>query len=186
MRVPRNLGSFATALACINLLIPLQTLSAADAAANGARTAPSTPAQSAAAAKLVARDVSLGTGNDLRGQLVDKNGAVVAKRIVVAVHADKSSLQTVSDSEGRFRFTNAKPGTYQVASERSYQLCRCWAAKTAPPSAAREVLLVEGDLTLRGQRPVGELLSGPVLIGLIIAAAIIIPIAVHNSQKTAS
>jgi hypothetical protein len=202
MRVPRNLGSFAAALACINLLVPLQLLCAADPPSATARSA----AQAASAqskttqykktqykkttpritARPVTRDVTLGPASELRGQLVDKNGVRLPNRIVVAVHADKSSLQSVSDANGQFHFPRAKPGMYQVASQQSYQLCRCWAANTAPPAASKRLLMVEGDQTIRGQRPIGELLSGPVLIGLIIAAAIIIPIAVHNAQRSAS
>ena len=189
MRLPRNLGSFAAALACINLIMPLHlshasgppsatALLAAQRASTQSKT--TTPRK---AAKPVTRDVTLGPANELRGQLVDKNGVRLANRIVVAVHSDKSTLQAVSNANGQFRFPKAKPGMYQIASERSYQLCRCWAANTAPPAASQQLLMVEGDRTLRGQRPIGELLSGPLLIGLIIAAAIIIPIAVHNSQK---
>ena len=192
MRVPRNLGSFAAALACINLLVPLQLLHAADPPSATARSA--APAASVQykttppreTARPVTRDVTLGPDSELRGQLVDKNGVRLPNRIVVAVHADKSSLQSVSDANGQFHFPRAKPGMYQVASQQSYQLCRCWAANTAPPAASKQLLMVEGDQTIRGQRPIGELLSGPVLIGLIIAAAIIIPIAVHNAQKSAS
>jgi hypothetical protein len=183
MYVPRNLGSFAAALACINLLVPLQLVQAANPPASKKAASTQSPPT---ASRPVTRDVKLGAASDLRGQLVDKNGVRLAKRIVVAVHADKTSLETVSDANGQFRFAGAKPGMYQIASERSYQVCRCWAVDTAPPKASPELLMVEGDVTLRGQRPIGELLSGPVLIGLIIAAAIIIPIAVHNSQKSAS
>ncbi|HJN10699.1 MAG TPA: carboxypeptidase-like regulatory domain-containing protein [Pirellulaceae bacterium] len=201
MRIPRNLGSFTAALACINLLVPLQLLNAADPPSATTRSTARSAAQAASAqykttqyktatpretARPVTRDVTLGLTGELRGQLVDKNGVRLPNRIVVAVHADKSSLQSVSNANGQFHFPKARPGVYQVASQRSYQLCRCWAANTAPPAASKQLLMVEGDQTIRGQRPIGELLSGPVLIGLIIAAAIIIPIAVHNARKSAS
>jgi hypothetical protein len=42
------------------------------------------------------------------------------------------------------------------------------------------VLVVADSAVARGQRPIGEILCNPVLIGLLIAAAIAIPIAVHN------
>lgn len=188
MRIPRNLGSFAAALACINLLMPLHLLHASGpqtAATRSTGQTASAPTLSKTARPMT-RDVSLGGASEIHGQLVDKNGAPLANRVVVAVHTDKSSLQTVSDANGLFRLRDAKPGLYQIASERSYQLCRCWADGTAPPSSSKQLLMVEGDQTIRGQRPFGELLSGPVLIALIIAAAIIIPIAIHNNNKTAS
>lgn len=192
MRLPKNLGSFAAALACINLFVPLQLLQAANPpeAASAASVESSTVQSSSSTppgtTRVQTHDVTLGATNELQGTLVDKSGARLANRIVIAVHSDKSALQSVSDANGHFRFQQAKPGTYQLASQGSYQVCRCWAANTAPPAASPGLLLVEGDQTLRGQRPIGELLSGPVLIGLIIAAAIIIPIAVHNSKKSAS
>jgi len=187
MRIPRNLGSFVAALACINLLIPLQLLHASGrSSAVQTATAQSKTTTPRGTKLPVTCDVTLGESNDLRGQLVDKNGVPVANRIVVAVHSDKSSLQTVSDANGTFHFRGAKPGMYQIASERSYQLCRCWAANTAPPISSKQLLMVESAQTIRGQRPIGEMLSGPVLIALIIAAAIIIPIAVHNNNKSAS
>ena len=181
MRTPQNLGPFAAALACINLLMPLHLLHA-----SGPPTVQIASKTTRNITQSITRDVTLGRTSEIRGQLVDKNGKPVADSIVVAVHADKSSIQTVSDANGRFRFPGAKPGVYQIASERSYQLCRCWADNTAPPAASKQLLMVEGDQTFRGQRPFGELLSGPVLIALIIAAAIIIPIAVHNNNKSAS
>jgi hypothetical protein len=42
--------------------------------------------------------------------------------------------------------------------------------------------MVAGEGVERGQRPFSDLLSGPLLIGLLIAAAVAIPIAIHNSQ----
>ena len=184
MHTSKKLGLYAAALACINLLVPLPLLQAADSSAQA--SAAEFTVIPATTSRITTHDFTLGPTGELRGQVVDKNGVHVADRIVVAVHSDKSSLETVTDANGRFRFVGAKPGMYQVASERGYQSCRCWAAATAPPSATTNVLLVEGDQTLRGQRPIGEILSGPVLIGLLIAAAIIIPIAVHNSRKSAS
>jgi hypothetical protein len=73
-----------------------------------------------------------------------------------------------------------------LAAGGSVHLCRCWAAGTAPPAAQGEVLLVPIGLVERGQRPIGEILANPILIGLIIAAAIALPIAVHNSKDDAS
>jgi len=193
MRVPKKLGSSFAALACINLLLPFQWVQASDGAipvvASAQGTASSSPTSRGGTVlgnAPLTRDVSLSSANELRGELVDKNGVRLANRVVVAVHADKTSFETVSDANGNFRFSRAKPGMYQIASQQSLQVCRCWAANTAPPAASQQLLLVEGDQTIRGQRPIGELLSGPILIGLIIAAAVIIPIAIHNSQKSAS
>jgi len=49
--------------------------------------------------------------------------------------------------------------------------------------ALNQLLVVSDSSVERGQRPIGELFcSPPFLIGALIVAAIVIPIAVHNAQ----
>ena len=54
------------------------------------------------------------------------------------------------------------------------------------PQLQSRYLLSPNQQIQRGQRPIADFLSGPVLIGLVIAAAIAIPIAIHNSKDSAS
>jgi len=177
MHVFRCIRRTAVALAAINLVLPLHFAVADD---------PAGAARPVSAPRLVTRDVDLGNGQTLRGQLVDLEGRPLANQTIVAVQGDGQIATAVSDGEGRFAFDGLTAGVYQVQSAQSLALCRCWANNTAPPAAVDEILLVADGATVRGQRPIGEILSGPVLIALIIAAAIAIPIAIHESQDSAS
>jgi len=131
-------------------------------------------------------DIALGRGGTLSGQIVDQSGAPLAAQRVIALQTDKEPIAVVSDKAGRFQFAGLGSGLYEISTERSQLACRCWTAAAAPPHAQRNIMLAAGRDVQRGQRPIGDFLGGPVLIGLIIAAAIAIPIAVHNSQKSAS
>ena len=57
---------------------------------------------------------------------------------------------------------------------------------TAPPAASQSLLLVKDGETIRGQQPIANLFTSPLVIGLVLAAAIAIPIAVNNSSKSNS
>jgi hypothetical protein len=94
--------------------------------------------------------------------------------------------ETTTDAEGHFQFTGVRAGVVRLGNDEAGLAVRCWTHGTAPPSAIKSVLLSPNEEILRGQRPIADFLSGPVLIGLIIAAAIAIPIAIHNSKDAAS
>lgn len=160
-------------LACVTWLLPLQAMAAGQNTSlpNSPRNAPAI------------RDVELGTGGRITGQFVDAQGQPKANQVVVVQRQHAQPQQTRTDTSGRFVIDGATGGLYQVATADSVVLCRCWAENTAPPGANRDLLIVSGDGVQRGQRPIGELLfSAPVLVALVIAAAIAIPIAIHNSQ----
>jgi hypothetical protein len=101
---------------------------------------------------------------------------------VVVRQAGGQPRQTIADRQGRFVFEDLGGGVWQVSSGAAVAVCRCWAANTAPPSATEQLLLVSPAAVQRGQRPIEELTT-PILIGLVVAAAIAIPIAVHNAKK---
>ncbi len=180
MRVSRIVKAWAVTLASVNLILPLHQVQAAGQEA----VPPRRPTTSNS--RVVTHDVALDGARQLHGQLVDRQGNPLANRIVWAAQANAAPLQTVTDEQGRFAVPGVRGGICQLQSGGSVTLCRCWANNTAPPAAVQELLVVSDGQTQRGQKPIGELLSGPVVIGLIIAAAIIIPIAVHNSQRSAS
>jgi hypothetical protein len=131
-------------------------------------------------------DIALGRAGTLSGQLIDESGVPLASQRIIARGGAGQPIAAVSDRDGRFTLTGLRGGLYEISTERSSLACRCWTPNAAPPRALKEVLLVAERDVERGQRPIADLLTGPVLIGLIIAAAIAIPIAVHNSQKSAS
>jgi hypothetical protein len=123
----------------------------------------------------------------MHGQLVDVQGRGRANQIVVIQRPGGEPRKTQTDKDGRFQLNGLTGGTYQIATLDSAAVCRCWTERTAPPAARQELLLVSGEGVQRGQYPFSDMLfSAPVLIALVIAAAIAIPIAVHNSQDDAS
>lgn len=160
-------------LACVTWLLPTQAMAAGK----------TEPLSTSSQKPVAIRDVELGARGRITGQFVDVQGQPKANEVVLVQRQHSQPLQTRTDSSGRFVVDGASGGLYQIATADSVVLCRCWAEKTAPPGANRDVLIVSGDGVQRGQRPIGELLfSAPVLVALVIAAAIAIPIAIHNSQ----
>jgi hypothetical protein len=163
-------GVWLGGLVCLTWLLPTQIM-AADTQASPVVVMP------------VIRDIALGPNGSLSGQLVDAQGHARPNQPVLVQRQGGEPHKTQTDESGRFVMTGLTGGTYQVATLDSAALCRCWTEKVAPPAARKDVLLVTGEGVQRGQHPFGEMLfSAPVLIGLVIAAAIAIPIAVHNSQ----
>ncbi|MEO8497160.1 MAG: carboxypeptidase-like regulatory domain-containing protein [Planctomycetota bacterium] len=132
------------------------------------------------------RDVELLAGGELAGQVVDGTGQPQAGQSIVVQQSGGEPIRTRTDQVGRFRLNGVHAGLCRIEYGEDLLACRCWQANTAPPAAKDQLLLITGESVERGQRCIGDLLSGPVLIGLIIAAAVVIPIAVHNSQKDAS
>lgn len=129
------------------------------------------------------RDIELGADGELGGQLLDAQGQPQVGQQVVLAGADGAVIsQTTTDEQGNFLFTGVRSGLYLVQTADSLEVCRCWVANTAPPVAEREVLLVAGQVN-RGQRPFYHVLANPLVIGVLIAAAIAIPIAVHNARQ---
>jgi hypothetical protein len=177
MRFLTSLQPWMVGLALIHVILPGNVLRAAEGPTSPEDSTPPT---------VVTRDIDLGRSQQLRGQLVNRDGKPLANQRVVAIQGDRTPMQTMTDRSGRFVFVGLKAGLYQVQAEHGLAMCRCWSDSTAPPAAVNELLLVSDAQAVRGQRPFAEILSGPILIGLIIAAAIAIPIAIHESQDSAS
>lgn len=131
-------------------------------------------------------DLELMSGGVLAGQVLDNSGQPLIGQTIVVQRSGREPINARSDHEGRFLLSGMSSGICKIECGDNAIACRCWSPHTAPPVASKELLLVAGETVERGQRPIGDLLTGPVLIGLIIAAAVAIPIAIHNSQKEAS
>jgi hypothetical protein len=141
-------------------------------------------------------DVALDASGALSGQAVTMQGAPAANAAVL-LDDGRQQWQATTDGQGQFRFDGVRPGGYRLQSGGQVQFCRAWKAGTAPPAANRALMVVRGEQTVLGQycgSPVGcgspvcsrwggckELISNPLVIGGVIAAAIAIPIAVHNA-----
>jgi hypothetical protein len=131
-------------------------------------------------------DVELKSGGMLSGQVVDSAGQPLVGQAIVVRQSGREPISSHTDEGGQFRLNGLSAGLCSIEYGDAPMVCRCWSPNTAPPVATDEVLLITGEPVERSQRCIGDLLTGPVLIGLIVAAAVIIPIAVHNSQNDAS
>ncbi len=130
------------------------------------------------------RDVRLGPLATLRGLVYSAEGHLMPAKVVVLAQGDQELRQTTTDKEGRFAFSGLRGGLYWLSVDRSSQVFRVWTEAAAPPHSLGEVVLVSGGQVRRGQHPFGELfVCNPLVLGLIIAAAIAIPVAVHNSGE---
>jgi hypothetical protein len=151
-------------------IVALAVPSAAFAAAPQAPQAP------------VVVDVRLREGGVLLGQVVDGQGTAQAGAPVMLRSGGKDLVTANTDQLGLFAFRDLKQGVYQVASGKSVHNFRVWTAQTAPPVAQDGALVVVGDKLVRGQHPLGSILTHPLLIGGAVAAAIAVPIAIANSD----
>ena len=127
-------------------------------------------------------DLELQQGGVLKGQVLSPEGQPVTQgAIKVFRQGELVGAAKVTES-GQFRIAGLQPGACQLQLLSSTQGCRLWAHGAAPPKAPRELLLVTGDATARGQQPIGRLLRNPLFLGLVIGAAVAIPIAIHDDS----
>lgn len=148
-------------------------------------------------------NVELQVDGNLAGQLLSENGLPVMNT-TVQVHdqSDPNKVaQTVkTDKNGQFKVASLKGGScILTVADHSYA-CRTWVHGTAPPKSIRSIALVaEGDV-VRGQcnsecapckptmmQRIRCMSTGQKLgVGLVIAAAIAIPIALNDDDDDAS
>jgi len=126
-------------------------------------------------------DVQLTSDGQLVGQYLDGGGQALSEQTLVLQRGTKVIAETITDTQGRFQFDNLHGGLFQLRSAEQVTVCRCWTAGTAPPRAGEKLLIIAQQDVSRGQRPIGEIFSNPLLIGALIAGAVAIPIAIHNS-----
>lgn len=146
-----------------------------------------TPATAAteAAETITPIAVRLADDRTLQGTSVTRNGQPAAGQTVVLGQRGKVVAKTTADDDGRFQFTLKKPGEYQLATADAVAFVNCFTAATAPADAVSQILVSQDAMIARGQQPISALLH-PLVIGLVIAAAIVIPIVVSNNKDDAS
>jgi hypothetical protein len=130
-----------------------------------------------------------------RGQAVTAQGAGLSGLPVVVERAD-FRVDTITGPDGKFAAVLPRGGAYRVQVGMASQPCRMWQAGSAPPSATPGLLMVQDEQLVLGQHcgtPVAAAgaagaagargaLSHPLVFGGIVAAAIAIPVAIHNSE----
>lgn len=131
----------------------------------------------------VIRDVALDASGRLHGQLVDPAGKGRSERTVALRRPGEKLRHTTTERDGAFSIGPLQGGVYEISTPSASGVYRLWSYGTAPPSASRSLLLVEHLGLKRGQQPLEQTLFGdPVLTGLVIGAAVAIPIIIHNNN----
>ncbi len=103
-------------------------------------------------------------------------------RAVVLLRDGQTIATGLSNEEGRVTFSGLSGGPCQLRIEEQITAVRLWTATAAPPVAVDQLLVVSDQNVQRAQQSLCHLCGQePLMIGLLIAAAIAIPIAVHDS-----
>ena len=177
MKVPRNARFLAVLLATLNWVLPIAQVRAWEPPARTA--APPPPVKRAQI-----NDIALGAGGELRGRVLDIQGRATDAYQVIVIQDGRQVGTVAVDKQGSFATRGLRGGMFQVAVAGNLYACRGWVQGTAPPAAVAQLLVVPAGVVERGQRPISDLFfADPVMIGLVIAAAIAIPIAVSNSRS---
>jgi hypothetical protein len=159
-------------LTCLGLILPPSAL---EAARRGKSPQSRRPGD----------DVALDSAGYLHGRAVDLQGRPLADQPVVLGRAGRRLAPCRTDGAGRFRVGPLRGGPYSLSAGGQARLVRVWPGPTAPPSAAEVALVVAQGDVVRGQMPMEQFLaSDAVIIGAMIAAAITLPIVMHNSSDS--
>lgn len=127
-------------------------------------------------------DIRLDPQGRLRGQLVDVRGEPVADEKLELHGGGRMVGCTTSRADGQFDFERLPAGVYQVRFGSYAVACRAWTAEAAPPVAKGRLIVLSEPVTVRGQQPISEIFRNPLFIGLVVAAAVAIPVAIHNAH----
>ncbi len=134
-------------------------------------------------------DIALQSGGLLVGQITSDHGQPIADVPVSIIQRGQEIARVATDRQGTFSIPDLQGGVYQVATVGQQGIYRLWAPHTAPPVARQNVKMVTGQV-VRGQGEVdkfsqfaGWVKGHPLITGGVIAAAIIIPLAVSNSNS---
>jgi hypothetical protein len=118
------------------------------------------------------RDVALDSQGALRGSLVSRDGKPQANSEVVLRNGREVLGTAKTQPDGSFAIKQVRPGLYEVATAKSSNVYRVWSARTAPPAAKPNAMLVEENVVVRGQEwsPVRRAV---ILGGVIITSGVI-------------
>ena len=163
------------------------TLVASPTLGFGADSAATASAQS----ELKLQNVELTSSGSLKGQLVTNAGQPVSN-VTITVRSQsglkKVDQQLTTDEDGRFQATGLKTGTLVLQADKETYAVRVWNAGTAPPKSISTIALVQSDgqEVVRGNqftdRIRGLSRRQQVGLGLLVAGAIIIPIALQDAS----
>ncbi len=169
MNRKRSWGSGLAWLAVLAMLAPTGLLSAAERPLPVAATA---------------SDVALSPEGTLRGQVMSPQGHGLPGVHVTVSSGTRDLGSTVTAADGRFEIRGLKGGVLTLTAETTRMTLRAWTATAAPPAARSNVLLVAGQSQTLGQswRGFKKVATNPWVIAGVVAAAVAIPVAIHNSN----
>lgn len=173
----KRLGMLKTAmlcLACYGMILPAPVLQAG--------VTGTVAGQQVAKPGSAGGDVELRQGGVLLGQVVDSSGIPLAETPVSLRQINREVAATVTDKSGRFLVSGLRGGTYEIVAGQARAIYRIWAPNTGPPLARPSALVVAGGQPVRGQGPIGYWLGNPWVVAGLVAAAVTIPVVIHNHR----
>lgn len=151
------------------------------------------PVGTIAANSNIAVDV-LAIGGHLQGEVVSPQGQPRQGVQIVARRGNEVVASTWTDASGRFDLSPIRGGEYSIATSEGAIAVRAWSAGTAPPSTQNGLMVVAGDGVMRSQGgqggqggmavALGSVLSNPWVLGTLTAGAVILPLALDNSDAS--
>lgn len=140
---------------------------------------------------LAVQDAVLSKSGALHGRVYNAQGKPQSGLDVLVVASRGEAVRSRTNERGEFAVGGLKGGVYTIAAGHGVRTVRAWADGTAPRAAERQVMIVSDPRVVLGQYEPGTLghffqeakytLSNPLIVGGIIAAAVAIPVAIHNS-----
>jgi len=129
-------------------------------------------------------DVALTSAGQLHGQVLNAQGVPQSQVRVAVGRMNEQPMFVTTNAEGKFIVSGISAGVYQVQTSAAANVYRVWAPRTAPPSAQAGVLVVNNNQVVRGYGNGGgvSMLANPWVMGLIVAAAIAIPLAIDSGS----
>lgn len=155
------------------------------------------------------KNLTLDEHGQFNGAIVDSSGKPVVGADVVIGREMQPVALLKTDADGRYTTNELKPGIYQVASFAGVQTFRVYQNGQQPKDAVAGAIAVMDDQTLRGQScsscdspgcdgcgsgsgskggcgTLCGLLKNPLVWGVVIAAAIVLPIVLSDDDDDAS
>ena len=164
---------------------------------------PQAPVSTSTSAATRIPDVRLNSDGLFVAQLVSNTGQPLSSRQLKISSREKLLTAVTTSPSGRVAVRGLNGGVFQIDYADQSTIFRLWTANAAPPNAASELMIVQNRPVARAQcdcevpcdggcdvgvvapdgpNPFSGILGQePIMIGLLVAAAIAIPIAVHNS-----
>lgn len=140
-------------------------------------------------------DVSLTSQGLLSGQVLNGAGRPMADAKVLLHDGHGTPVVARTNERGAFAYRDLPSGVYYLQSGDHLCVARVWSAEAAPPKSQRSVLLIGQTDILRAQmnapprvngavQPSKRILTNPLAVAGIVATAVAIPVAIHNSDSS--